>query len=172
MAGALVAVALGVYGSVHDPTGQATLTLFFSSMVASKVWLATVALAAALFQLASALRLYGRVTWPAREPTWLSDAHRLSGSIALIASLPVAHHCLWSLGFNGNGTGDFRVLAHSLLGCFLYGAFVTKVVLVRSSDSPGGAIPVAGGALFSAIVLVWLTSSAWWLAANPTSSWF
>ena len=41
--GAAVAVALGVYGRVHDPSQQLVFTLFFSSTIAMKVWLASVA---------------------------------------------------------------------------------------------------------------------------------
>ena len=68
--------------------------------------------------------------------------HRISGRLAFIASLPVAYHCLWSLGFQDT---DTRVLAHSLLGCAVYGAFAAKVTIVRSKGLPGLALPVAGG---------------------------
>ena len=37
-----------------------------------------------------------------------------------------------------------RVAVHSLAGCFLYGAFVAKVLLVHSRRLPGWALPVAG----------------------------
>ena len=49
LAGAGVAVALGVYGSVHDPTGRSLVTLFFSATINLKVWLATAAIALAIF---------------------------------------------------------------------------------------------------------------------------
>src|SRR4051812_31246614 len=95
--GAAVAVALGVYGRVHDPSQQLVFTLFFSSTIAMKVWLATVALAFAVVQVTSALWMYGKL--PGRAPAWIGDAHRISGRLAFLISLPVAYHCLWSLGF-------------------------------------------------------------------------
>ena len=69
--------------------------------------------------------------------------HRISGRLAFIASLPVAYHCLWSLGFQDT---DTRVLVHSLAGCAVYGAFAAKVLIVRSKRLPGVALPIAGGA--------------------------
>jgi Na+(H+)/acetate symporter ActP len=54
-----VAIVLGLYGRNHQPTGEAIFTLGFSGMINMKVWLATIAVPFALFQLASALRLYG-----------------------------------------------------------------------------------------------------------------
>jgi hypothetical protein len=170
-AGAAVSLSLGVYSSVHEPTARATFTLFFPSMIALKVWFTTIALLAGLFQVFSSLRLYGRIHWPRTEPSWLADAHRLSGTIALAFSLPVAYHCLWALGFNG-GAGDTRILVHSIVGCFFYGAFVTKVVFVRSAGLPGAALPVTGGLVFSLLVVLWMSSSLWWLTANPLDAWF
>ena len=158
--GALVAVALGVYGNVHDPspTEDLTFTLFFGSTISMKVWMASAAVVFALIQISSALWVYGRLPWDA--PDWAGDLHRISGRLAFLASLPVAYHCLWSLGFQDT---DARVLAHSLLGCAFYGAFATKVVLVRSKNLPGIALPIAGGLVFSALIAVWLTSSFWFI---------
>src|SRR4051812_7583925 len=82
--GAAVAVALGVYGRVHDPTGQALFTLFFSATLNMKAWLASVVFALALFQLASAARLYGKISVPRHVPSWLGQAHRLSGTLAFL----------------------------------------------------------------------------------------
>lgn len=42
-AGAVVAVALGVYGSQHQPTGRAISTFGFGSLIAMKVWLGVAA---------------------------------------------------------------------------------------------------------------------------------
>ena len=41
--GAIVALSLGVYGAVHDPTGRSLVTLFFTATINLKVWLATAA---------------------------------------------------------------------------------------------------------------------------------
>ena len=157
-AGAAVALALGVYGHVHDPSQKLVFTLFFSSTIAMKVWLGTVAVAFAVVQVSTALWLYGRLPWQA--PSWAADVHRISGRLAFLFSLPVAYHCLWSLGFQDT---DGRVLAHSLLGCAFYGAFVTKVTVVRSKGLPGVALPIAGGLTFALLVAAWFTSAFWFV---------
>jgi hypothetical protein len=156
--GAAVALALGVYGHVHDPSQKLVFTLFFSSTIAMKVWFATVALAFAVLQVTTALWLYGKLG--ASAPSWLGNVHRLSGRLAFVFSLPVAYHCLWSLGFQDTNT---RVLAHSIFGCLVYGAFAAKVLVVRSRSLPGWALPVAGGLMFSTLVVVWLTSALWFI---------
>jgi hypothetical protein len=158
LVGAAVALALGVYGHVHDPSQKLVFTLFFSSTIAMKVWFATVALAFAVVQVTTALWLYGKLG--VAVPDWLGNVHRLSGRLAFIFSLPVAYHCLWSLGFQ---SGSTRVLVHSIFGCCVYGAFAAKVLIVRSRGLPGWALPVAGGVMFSTLVVVWLTSALWFI---------
>jgi hypothetical protein len=158
--GAAISIALGVYGRVHDPTGHALFTLFFTNTLSMKAWLATVAAVLGIVQVLTALRLYGRVRWPASPPAWLGDAHRLSGTLAFTVSLPVAYHCLWALGFKAHPSQP-RVFAHSLLGCAFYGAFAAKVIIVRSKGLPNWALPVAGALLFSVLVAVWATSALW-----------
>jgi hypothetical protein len=143
---------------VHDPSQELVFTLFFSSTVAMKVWFGTVAASLALVQVVTALWVYGRLPWSA--PPWLGRVHRISGRLAFIASLPVAYHCLWSLGFQDT---DGRVLAHSLFGCAVYGAFAAKVTIVRSRGLPGLALPVAGGVMFAVLVLAWYTSALWFI---------
>jgi hypothetical protein len=156
--GAAVAVALGVYGRVHDPSQELVFTLFFSSTIAMKVWLGTVAVGFAVVQVVTALWVYGKLPWNA--PAWLGSVHRISGRLAFLVSLPVAYHCLWSLGFQDT---DTRVLAHSLLGCAVYGAFAAKVTVVRSKGLPGAALPIAGGLMFAALILAWYTSALWFV---------
>ena len=156
--GAAIAVALGVYGRVHDPSQELVFTLFFSSTIAMKVWLGTVAAAFAVVQVLSALWVYGKL--PGRAPSWAGTLHRISGRLAFIASLPVAYHCLWSLGFQDTNT---RVLVHSLLGCAVYGAFAAKVMIVRSRGLPGLALPLAGGIMFAVLIGTWLTSAYWFI---------
>lgn len=158
--GAAAAVALGAYGAAHDPTGEALFTLFFSGTINLKAWFATVSIGLALFQLASALRLYGKVEIPRRQPAWLGDAHRLSGTLAFLFSLPVAYHCLWSLGFETD-SGEMRRFVHSVAGCAFYGAFVVKVLCVRTRRLPDWALPLTGGTVFAALAVVWATSSLW-----------
>ncbi len=156
--GAAVALALGVYGHVHDPSQKLVFTLFFTSTISMKVWFGTVAVAFAVVQVLSALWVYGKLPWAAKS--WSGNLHRISGRLAFLFSLPVAYHCLWSLGFQDtNG----RVLAHSILGCAFYGAFATKVTIVRSKGLPGIALPIAGGLTFAVLVAVWFTSAFWFI---------
>lgn len=157
--GALVALLVGVYGRVRDASGEATLQWCFSSTLHFKAWLTTLAVVLAIAQVLAGLWMYGRLPL-GQAPQWLGPAHRIVGSLTLLATLPVAYHCLWSLGFNpGDGTG--RQFWHSLFGCLFYGAFATKVLVVRSHRMPGWTLPVVGGVLFAALVLLWLTSSLW-----------
>ena len=50
---------------------------------------------------------------------------------------------------------------HSVFGCLFFGAFTTKVLVVRSHRMPGWALPAVGAALFTVLVVIWLTSSLW-----------
>jgi hypothetical protein len=59
-----------------------------------------------------------------------------------LLSLPVAVQCILAYGVQLNGP---RVAAHSLLGCFFYGALAAKMLIVRSRRLPGSALPVVGG---------------------------
>ena len=156
--GAAVALALGVYGNVHDPSQELVFTMFFSSTISMKVWFATLALAFAVVQVTTALWIYGKLG--PQAPDWASPLHRISGRLAFLSTLPVAYHCLWSLGFQDT---DTRVLAHSILGCAFYGAFAAKVTIVRSRNLPGWALPVAGGLIFAVLVVTWYTSALWFI---------
>jgi hypothetical protein len=110
----------------------------------------------AVVQLVSALAMYGKLGGEA--PAWVSPLHRWSGRLAFLVSVPVAMHCLYALGFQ---SFDTRVLLHSLLGCFFYGIFVCKMLLLRRDGAPGWALPVVGGVLFTALVALWLSSALW-----------
>jgi hypothetical protein len=164
LAGAAVAVLLGVYGKVHDPTQEQPYTLFFSNTINLKVWFATAALALAGLQLLLAARLYGKINIPKKSPPWLGDAHRLTGTLAFLFSLPVAYHCLWALGFQST---DTRVVFHSLFGCFFYGVFTIKVLSVRLHGMPDWLLPVVGGVTFAALTGLWVTSSLWFITSRP-----
>ena len=155
LVGAAVSVVLGVYGRVHEPTFGQIWHPFFSATLNLKAWLATAVLALACVQLTTALAIYGRL--PLRG-SWVAPAHRVSGTLAFVTSLPVAYACLWSLGFQ---TTETRTLEHSFLGCAFYGIFTTKMLALRSSRVPGWALPLLGGLLLSVVVALWLTSSLW-----------
>lgn len=162
VAGAAVAVALGVYADSHTPTHEKPYTLFFSGTIQLKVWLATVALVLAVVQVLLGARLYGKLPVPRHAPAWLGDAHRVIGLVAFLLTLPIAYQCLWALGFQ---TGNTRVLLHGLFGCIFYGAFVIKVLGVRLQGLPGWVLPVAGGVVFTALVGLFLTSSVWFFTS-------
>ncbi|QJY47086.1 DUF6529 family protein [Pseudonocardia broussonetiae] len=163
--GALVAVGLGVYGRIHEPTFFAVNLGGFSSGTAAKAWLATAAFALALVQLLSALLMYGRFP-RVTAPSWTGTVHRWSGRLAVLLTVPVAVHCLYALGFQ---SGEPRVLVHSLFGCFFYGVFVAKMLLLQRSGTPKWALPVFGGAVFTALVALWLTSSVWFFTTSGLS---
>ncbi|MER5411024.1 DUF6529 family protein [Streptomyces sp. NPDC002769] len=151
---AAVAVGLGAYGRTHHPTGTAFNLAGFSSTSAVKSWLASTAFAFALVQLVSAFMVYGRLPGPG----WAPALHRWSGRVAFLVAVPVAVHCLYALGFQ---TYEPRVLWHSLLGCFFFGAFSAKMLLLRSERLPGWLLPVAGGLVFAVLTVIWLTSALW-----------
>jgi Family of unknown function (DUF6529) len=161
LVGAAVSVALGVFGRLHTPTEEALWIGPFPSLVAMKVWLTIVVLALAVVQLVTALWIYGRLGWQA--PSWLGGLHRGLGALALLVSLPVAANCLWVLGFESYSP---RVLAHGLLGCAVYGAFVAKVLTLHGRRLPSWAVPVVAGLLLTAVVGVSLTSAVWYLATK------
>lgn len=166
--GALVAVALGAYAGIHTPARRETVSLFFSGTLPFKAWATTVILGLAVFQLLSALRMYGRLRWPREVPGWLGAAHRLSGTSAFLVSLPVAFHCLWALGLAPPSSP--RAFAHALLGCACYGAVVVKVAAVRSRRLPAWVLPVAGGTVFALLVGLWTTSALWFFVTVGLSA--
>ena len=155
--GAAVSVSLGVYGRLHSPTGVAINVSGFSGPLEVKVWLASTAFALALVQLVSALAMYGRLPG-IRTAAWVSPLHRWSGRLAFLATVPVAIHCLYALGFQSY---DTRVLIHSLFGCLFFGAFTVKMLALSRSGLPGWALPAFGGAVFTGLTVLWLTSSLW-----------
>src|SRR3712207_2394242 len=134
-----------------------------------KVAVTTVIAGLILFQLLSALWIYGKLGGEA--PSWLGLAHRISGVTALLLATFVAYHCLWALGLesgtlpNGHKV-PLRALVHGLLGCAVTGAVVVKLVAVRSRRAPGWFLPIAGGLLFSLLILAVLTSAVWYVGTE------
>ena len=140
----------------HQPRSKGYFRLFFSDPVHLKAGFASAAVALACFQLFSAAWIFRKLPWA--RPRWIGRAHRWSGRLALLCTLPVAYHCIFKLGFQ---RPDGRVLAHSLLGCAVYGAFAAKVTIVRLHRFAAPVLPLAGGLLFAVLVGVWYTSSVW-----------
>jgi hypothetical protein len=173
--GAVVALLVGVFGRVHDPTLSGTTTLGLTTVLAMKTTVAVVIAALVVFQLISALWIYGKIG--AGAPSWVGKVHRASGATTLVLSLFVAYHCLWSLGLEvgtlpDGETVSTRTFVHGLIGCAVIGAMVVKIVAVRSRRAPGWFLPVAGGLLFSLLVLAILTSAVWYVSTEgwPTQA--
>ena len=158
LVGSLVALTLGVYGSLHEPTGIAVNLAGFSGPLAAKAWLTTGVLFFAVLQLGSALVMYGKIPGVA-APDWIGTAHRWSGRIAFLLAVPVAVHCLYAVGFS---TGTTRAAIHSLLGCLFFGAFVVKMLGLRKDGLPEWALPLIGGLVFTILVGLWWSSSLWY----------
>ena len=154
--GAAVSVSLGTYGRVHSATGVPNLVFVeVRRMLPLKAWLTTIAFVLAIAQLISALAMWGKIQVRGR---WVAPAHRWTGTAAFLVSLPVAYHCLWAVGFQTTTT---RTLLHSLFGCAFYGAFTTKMMLLRAKGLPGWTLPIAGGLLVALLTGLWLSSSLW-----------
>jgi hypothetical protein len=135
------------------------VTAVFSSTIAAKAWLATGAFALAGVQLATAARIYGRLSFFPERGAAIARTHRWSGRLAFLLTLPVFFHCVTILGFQ---TPDARVALHAIVGTFFYGVFAAKVLVVRDHSLPGWALPTAGLTLASMLAVLWLTSSLWY----------
>jgi hypothetical protein len=163
LAGSAVAVALGVYGRVHDPALKPLFLAGFSGMLQFKTWLATAAIVLVIVQVTTALWMWGRLPGAGRAPSWAGPVHRWSGTTAFVLTLPVAFHCIWSLGFGADST---RVLVHGLAGCLFYGAYAAKMLGLRVRGLPGWGLPLLGGSVLASLVLVWLTSALWFFTRS------
>ncbi len=159
LSGCLVALALGLYGGLHHPTHYALDIAGFSSPLYAKAWLTTIAVVFAVVQLATGIR----INRP-DAPGAMTIVHRWSGRIAILLTVPVIIHCLYALGFQ---TYSIRVLAHCVLGCIFYGAFVAKMLsLVNRETMPKWVVPVLGGVVFVSLIGLWATSSLWLFATK------
>ena len=172
--GGVVALLVGVFGKVHDPSLDGTTTLGFDTVIDMKVVVSTVIGVLAVLQVIGALCIYGKLGITA--PSWLGRAHRIGGTVALVLTAFVAYHCLWALGLESGTLADgekvpTRTVVHGVLGCAVVGAIVVKVVAVRSRRAPGWFLPVAGGLLFALLIVVVLTSAGWYIGEEgwPTS---
>jgi hypothetical protein len=160
--GALVAEAVGLLERymVATPHPVPDVHLFFSDTFYMKAWLASAALALACGQLVTAAGMFGLFHLSTHSRLY-SFMHRWSGRIAITLTLPVAFNCLFDLGLN---PPDTRIMIHATLGAFIYGVFVAKVLLVRQRRAPGWLLALAGSALFTIILGLWLTSAYWLFA--------
>jgi hypothetical protein len=162
--GLAIVVAAAVYalGRLHSP--DYTTELFGRSGLAAirfKAQLATGILGLAAAQIGSALWMYHRVPGVGAAPRPVPLVHRLVGTTAFLLSLPIAVHCVLAYGVQLSSP---RVAVHSLAGCFFYGAFVAKVLVVRSRRLPRWALPIAGGLLATLIAVLWYSAALWYFA--------
>ena len=151
--------------AAHDPRSKGYFRLFFSDPLHLKAGFATAAVVLACFQLFTAAWIFRKLPW--EKPAWVNPLHRWSGRLAFAFTLPVAYHCIFKLGFRSPTT---RVLAHSLFGCAVYGAFAAKVTIVRLHRFPRAVLPIAGGLLFAVLIGVWYTSAVWLYSQNAAAA--
>ena len=152
-----VAAALYVAGRLHQP--DYTFSMFGSDPFPPKSLLATIALVLAGVQVLLALWIYRRLPLAGSPPRPVPVAHRVIGYVLFAVTVPVAVHCLIAYGVQ---LTSLRVAIHSIAGCFFYGAFAAKVLLVHSRRLPGWALPVAGGMLAIVLGVLWYTSALWY----------
>lgn len=136
------------------------MTAVFSSTIAGKAWFATAAALLGAVQVSTGARIFGKLERlvPLRRPH-VNRVHRWSGRLAILCTLPVAFHCIFILGF---ADADARVLAHSIVGSFVYGVVAVKLFFVHDSDHPRWTLPLVGGTLFAVLVTLWATSALWY----------
>jgi hypothetical protein len=148
-----------IVASVSGTYSDAVMWVF-STTIAGKVWLATAAVILAVVQVSTGARIFGKLQRivPFGRP-YVNRVHRWSGRLAVLFTLPVAFHCIFILGFQ---TTSARVLAHSILGSFVYGVFTVKVFFVHDRMHPRWVLPVVGGTMFSVLVALWATSALWY----------
>jgi plastocyanin len=152
--------AAGLYVWAKSLTPDYSTSLFGQTAADTfplKSWLATALLALAVLQVTTALWLYGKIG--RTRPRRLGTFHRLTGAAAILVSLPIAYHCMFAYGFR---SFDSRTAVHSVAGCFLYGAIVAKIAVVRSKRLPGFALPLAGGTVVTVIFVLWYSAALWY----------
>jgi hypothetical protein len=148
-----------ILASVNS-TYTSIVTSVFSSTIAAKAWFASAAVGLAIVQVSTGARIFGKLQHVIPLPTGIvASIHRWSGRLAILFILPVAFHCIFILGFR---TTDTRVLVHSIVGSFVFGVIVVKLLMVHSRKHPGWSLPLAGGTLFAVLVTLWATSAAWY----------
>ena len=152
-----VAAALYLTGRLHQP--DYAFSMFGADPIPPKSLLATIALGLAGVQVVLALWIYQKLPLAASPPRPVPIVHRVTGFALFALTVPVAVHCLIAYGVQ---LTSLRVAIHSIAGCFFYGAFAAKVLLVHSRRLPGWALPVAGGTLAIVIGVLWYTSALWY----------
>ncbi|MFJ4755839.1 MULTISPECIES: DUF6529 family protein [Streptomyces] len=163
-----VAVGLGIWFVGRGLTPDPNSSLFgarYNEAMELKARLGSALLGLALVQLLLAAWMYGLLPGSKSAPRAVPLAHRVTGLLAFLLSVPIAYQCLSAYGVE---TTSPRVAIHSVTGCVLYGAFAAKVLVVRTHRFPGWTLPLVGGLLFCAIALLWYTAALWQLNGFDT----
>jgi hypothetical protein len=163
LVGAMVAVALGVYGANHKGKGIVFEVSGFNNLAAAKSWLTLAATFFAVVQGVSALVMYGKMPGVRAVPSWIGGLHRWSGRVAFFLAVPVAVFCLYGIGFQHYTT---RVLVHSVLGCVFFGVFTVKMLVLTKRGIAGWVLPLVGGLAFAVLVAISLTSAVWYFTTS------
>jgi Family of unknown function (DUF6529) len=155
-------VVAAIYVAGRVVTVDPAFSLFgrqYLAAVSLKALLATVALGLAVVQVLLALWMYRKLPLAGSPPRPVRLVHRVLGFGLFALTVPIALHCLIAYGVQ---LTSVRVAVHSLAGCFFYGAFVAKVLLVQSRRLPGWVLPVAGGLLAVTVGVLWYSAALWY----------
>jgi hypothetical protein len=156
------AVGTAVYLVGRSVTPDYTAGLFGRHLIDAvrlKAQLGTALLALALIQLTLALWVYGRLPGAGRAPRRVGTVHRVIGALLFLLSVPITVHCISAYGIE---LTPARAAVHSLAGCFFYGAFAAKVLVVQSRRLPGWLLPLLGGTLVAAVAVSWYAAALWY----------
>ena len=156
-------LAIGVAAALYE-AGRLTqpdyaFSMFGADPIPVKSLLATIALVLAGVQVLLALWMYRKLPLAPGPPRPVPMVHRVTGFAVFAVTVPVAVHCLTAYGVQ---LTPLRVAVHSLAGCFLYGAFAAKVLLVQSKRLPGWVLPVVGGTLVVVVIVLWYTAALYY----------
>ena len=155
--GSGVAAAIYIAGRLFQP--DYSFSMFGSDPVPPKSLLATIVLGLAVLQVLLALWMYRKLPLAGRPPRPVPVTHRVTGLVLFALTVPIALHCLIAYGVQ---LTNVRVAVHSIAGCFFYGAFTAKVLLVHSRRLPGWTLPAAGGTLAVIVGVLWYSSALWY----------
>ncbi len=162
LVGLSTAVSLGLYASIHQPTGRALSTIGFTSTITMKNWLTTTALLLLLVQGVMSIRAQGTLFTAHPQSTRQNDVHQLIGTVAFALTLPVVFHCVWSLGYQ---TPTLRVGLHSAAGCAVYGAWAATALMPWHDQERRWIRPTVGAVLAGAFVTTWWSGALWYFTS-------
>jgi hypothetical protein len=158
--GALVSVALGVYGVNHKGKSIVFGVSGFGNLISTKSWMAVIVGLLALVQLASALIMYGKIK-AITAPSWIGTVHRWSGRLAFFTAITIGVFCLYGVGFQYH---TVRGAIHSTLGCIFFGVFTIKMLVLTKPGLKGWILPLVGGAVFTVLAAAIASSALWFYA--------